>query len=300
METYVVVNQVSTRVSTLGKEVGQSFKDSEDLVVIIPGNPGIISFYDQFAKKIHEKLQCSVWCVGHAGHNQGKNQIKSIPKFDKYKDLYGLEGQVQHKVDFFEKYVPKNARVHLIGHSIGSYMIVEMLDRPNIAKTVNKSYLLFPTVEYMAQTPNGKILTNYVKYVVWLLVFLSRMFTFLPTIVQNALINIYIYITGIPKYHLDNIKQVVKPGVLKRVFFLAYEEMDQVLQRNDRSIRDNLNKIKMFYGEHDGWTPISYYEKIKKDFPGIDVELSHLNHAFVLNASSAVGDIVCDWITNKS
>lgn len=179
-------------------------------------------------------------------------------------------------------------------------MIVEMLDRPNIAKTVNKSYLLFPTVEYMAQTPNGKILTNYVKYVVWLLVFLSRMFTFLPTIVQNALINIYIYITGIPKYHLDNIKQVVKPGVLKRVFFLAYEEMDQVLQRNDRSIRDNLNKIKMFYGEHDGWTPISYYEKIKKDFPGIDVKLSHLNHAFVLNASSAVGDIVCDWITNKS
>ncbi|CAG9857015.1 unnamed protein product [Phyllotreta striolata] len=314
-ETYLEINRVPTRIATVGKQVGEQFEDSEDLVILIPGNPGTVSFYDKFQRRIHEKLGCSVWCLGHAGHNFRTRKTEAIPSMEDHKDLYGLDGQVKHKVstrtshnelsnshfqvEFFEKHVPHNARIHLIGHSIGSYMVLEMLEQPAIKKQVDKSYLLFPTLEFMAKTPNGKFLINFIKPIIWLVILLSALFVSLPVALQNASVLLYIYIVRIRRDNLDSIKRLIKPGVLRRVFFLAYEEMDLVLQRNDRSIRNNIDKIKLLYGRSDGWTPLSYYERIKKDHPGIDADLTTFNHAFVLNASLEVADLVCDWIGSK-
>lgn len=58
--------------------------------------------------------------------------------------------------DFIKKYVPENAKLHLVGHSIGSWMILNMLKDDVIAKKVTKSYLMFPTIEHMAKTSNGR------------------------------------------------------------------------------------------------------------------------------------------------
>lgn len=295
-ETFIELNSVPTKISTLGKAIGDTFEVGENLVIIIPGNPGINSFYDKFAKRIHEKLKCSVWCIGHAGHNLSQ-LLKTVPLHKDNTELYGLKGQVQNKVDFFAKYIPGNAKVHLIGHSIGSYMVLELLENPSISKQIHHSYLLFPTIEYMANTGNGKILTNYVKYIVWLAVLLSGLFVILPRFLQTALIYGYMNIVGIPNYNCESIRQLVKPCVLRRVFLLAYEEMDQVLNRNDLSIKNNVKKIKLLYGKFDGWTPMSYYHNIKNDFPDINAEVTTINHAFVLKNSCEVADIINEWIT---
>ncbi|XP_057654011.1 lipid droplet-associated hydrolase isoform X2 [Diorhabda carinulata] len=296
-ETYIELNSVPTKISTIGKTIGDAFEVGENLVIIIPGNPGINSFYDKFAKRIHEKLKCSVWCVGHAGHNLSQ-PLKTVPNYKDNTDLYGLKGQVQNKVNFFAKYIPENAKIHLIGHSIGSYMVLELLENPSLSKRINHSYLLFPTIENMANSKNGKILTNYVKYVVWLAVLLSGLFMIFPRFIQTALIHAYMRVVGIPNYNCENIRQLIKPSVLKRVFHLAYEEMDQVLERNNLSIKNNETKINLLYGKFDGWTPMSYYNNIKTDFPNINAEVTTINHAFVLKSSYEVADIVSEKITN--
>ncbi|CAG9817871.1 unnamed protein product [Phaedon cochleariae] len=300
-EAYLEVNKVRTKVTTFGRWVEESPKtseDIEDIVLIIPGNPGITSFYNIFAKTLHDKLGYPVWCIGHAGHNFPDQPIM-IPKLEVNKELYGLKGQIQHKVDFIEKYLSGNVRLHLIGHSIGSYMILELLEHPSLKDKVADVSLLFPTIEHMATTSNGKFMTGFVKHIVWLIVFLSWFFTVLPSALQFILVYIYMTIVGMPNPNLDSIMDLVKPGVLKRVFFLAYEEMDQVKERNNEVIKRNCAKINFHYGVNDGWAPKSFCDRLKNDIPNVHAQTSNINHAFVLKRSVEVGKIVADWIKGK-
>lgn len=190
--------------------------------------------------------------------------------------------------------------MHLIGHSIGSYIILELLDHPSIKNKVADAYLLFPTIEQMATTGPGKFLTIFVKVFVELIVFLSWIFTILPTFLQNILLYIYMFIAGIPMdQHLDNLKCLIKPGVLRRVFFMAFEELDQVKERNNDAIIKHVDKIKFYYGETDGWAPGSYCDKLKKDIPKVNAQVCTFNHAFVLTRSVEIGYVVSDWIKAK-
>ncbi|KAJ8923053.1 hypothetical protein NQ315_001602 [Exocentrus adspersus] len=295
-EAFLELNGVRTKVSTWGRWVEESSDGVKDIVLIITGDPGVNGFYNNFAKILYEDLGYPVWCLGHAGHDLPKEPV-TLPKFKEHKELYGLKGQIRHKADFFEKYIPKDARIHLVGHSIGSYMILELLEHPALKDKVVDVYLLFPTLEYMADTSNGKFLTRFIKPIVPVIVFLSWIFTILPSIVQFILLYAYMFVTGLNvEEHMKNILALVKPGVLRRVFFLAFEELDQVRDRNDDIIRKHLKKIKVFYGRTDGWAPASFCDRIKRDIPGVDAEVSEYDHSFVLKQSSEVGYRVSDWI----
>lgn len=65
------------------------------------GNPGVSGFYKKFAKTLYGNTEIPVWCVGHAGHNFPDNVVMEFPKFEKHKSLYGLRGQIDHKVKLF-------------------------------------------------------------------------------------------------------------------------------------------------------------------------------------------------------
>ncbi|KAF7286822.1 hypothetical protein GWI33_003879 [Rhynchophorus ferrugineus] len=148
-EAFVEINNVRTKVVTWGRWIEESAGSTNKIIILIPGNPGITHFYQKFAKTLYERSEIPVWCVGHAGHNFSDRSV-TFPKFDDNKHLYGLSGQVEHKLEFFNKYVPENAQVYLIGHSIGAYMCLEILENISIKNKVENAYLLFPTIEYMA------------------------------------------------------------------------------------------------------------------------------------------------------
>ncbi|XP_048519495.1 lipid droplet-associated hydrolase isoform X3 [Dendroctonus ponderosae] len=229
-EAFVEVNGVRTKIATWGRWIEESPATIKELIILIPGNPGVVGFYKQFANSLYEKTDIPVWCLSHAGHNLAENSITKLPNFTEHRNLYGLKGQVKHKVDFLEKYLPHDAKVYLIGHSIGSYMALEVLNYPGINSKIIKTYLLFPTIERMAVTKN------------------------------------------------------------------AFEEMDQVLERNDKILHDNIDKVKLYYGKTDGWAPEEFYGKIKQDLPNVDAELTNICHTFVFNHSVDVAATVCKWI----
>ena len=51
----------------------------------------------------------------------------SDPNAEEVKDIYGLHGQVEHKLAFLRTQVPKEMKLVIIGHSIGSYFSLEIL-----------------------------------------------------------------------------------------------------------------------------------------------------------------------------
>lgn len=53
-------------------------------------------------------------------------------------DVFGLNGQIEHKLSFLLEHVPRDTHLILIGHSIGCYIILEMMKRDPELKV--KSY----------------------------------------------------------------------------------------------------------------------------------------------------------------
>ena len=84
--------------------------------------------------------------------------------------MYGLYGQINHKMAFLEEFLPASCKITFIGHSIGCKIILELMKRLSLIHnqngkslqtinhtlSVHKSYLLFPTIERMKQTQAGR------------------------------------------------------------------------------------------------------------------------------------------------
>ena len=101
----IICNEVPTEVITLGRwiEEGLEPDGKKDVVVVIPGNPGIPSFYEEFIKSLKSKLppETPIWILGYAGFVQPSNNLITLPE-DRH--LYDLKGQLDHKVHQFSNF----------------------------------------------------------------------------------------------------------------------------------------------------------------------------------------------------
>ncbi|XP_018324799.1 lipid droplet-associated hydrolase [Agrilus planipennis] len=297
-QAFIDVNGALTKVMAWGRWIEEppETNEPEDIIICIPGNPGITKFYTVFLQRIHEELNCPVWILSHAGHEVVKNTNSDSDEYNNDK-LYGLDDQIEHKEEFVKKYVPENARVYFIGHSVGAYIITELLKIPTVSQKVLGNYFLFPTVEYIGDTPNGRFI-KYVFPFIPVLVVLAWVFQILPSSFQSPLVNFFMHFRGIPKMHQKTFVDFVHPHILKQVFHLARQEMDGIKERNNNVFSKFKSKIKLYYSTTDGWVPLTFRDNVKRDFPDIDAEICSrgFEHAFVLKHSRDMGEMVSSWI----
>ncbi|GJQ71987.1 hypothetical protein Trydic_g3091 [Trypoxylus dichotomus] len=136
---YVYLNDVPTRVVTWGKWIEESFEyeKNKELILFIPGNPGVTAFYEIFLATIYEKVRTPVWIVGHSGHEKPTNpEDYSIPDPKEHRNKFDLDTQIKNKMLFIEKYIPMDVKIHLVGHSVGTYTILHLLEHENIKQRV--------------------------------------------------------------------------------------------------------------------------------------------------------------------
>ncbi|XP_038585596.1 lipid droplet-associated hydrolase [Micropterus salmoides] len=271
------------------------------LFLIIPGNPGVVGFYRTFMHTLHSMFghRHPVWAVSHAGHCVPPDSMDMVDEAED--DVFGLNGQIEHKLAFLRKHVPRETSLVLVGHSIGCYIILEMMKRNPELKII-KAVMLFPTIERMAQTPQGKVMTPvlcHMRYVAYLPLFLLSL---LPEGLKAGLIKLVF--GGIPS--LDH--TVVQPtvGLLSgdcaaNAMYMGGQEMRKVLERDNITIKKHLEKLIFYYGATDHWCPVQYYHEIKEDFPCGDFRLCEngFRHAFVLDAGTEVAKMVAEWISGE-
>uniref|UniRef100_A0A3P8ZQK2 Lipid droplet-associated hydrolase n=1 Tax=Esox lucius TaxID=8010 RepID=A0A3P8ZQK2_ESOLU len=220
-------------------------------------------------------------------------------------DVFGLNGQVEHKLAFLRDYVTRDTRLVLVGHSIGCYIILEMMKRdPELP--VRKSVMLFPTIERMAVTPQGRVMTPLLcrlRYMAYLPIFLLSL---LPDLLKSFLVKLVFrrlrsldHSTVLPTVSLINTG--FSPFISANAMYMASQEMLEVLERDNTTINQNLDKLVFYYGETDHWCPVQYYQEIKKDFPNGDIRLCSrgIRHAFVLDAGKEVADMICNRVVIK-
>ncbi|KAF0044682.1 lipid droplet-associated hydrolase [Scophthalmus maximus] len=272
------------------------------LFLIIPGNPGIVGFYRSFMQTLHSKFgyRHPVWAVSHAGHCVPPDSMDMVEdaSFAAEGDVFGLNGQIEHKLAFLREHVPRETRLVLVGHSIGCYVILEMMKRDPDLKIL-KAVMLFPTIERMAQTPQGKVMTPvlcHMRYVAYLPLFLLSL---LPDTLKSSLVKLVF--GGIHSLDLSVLRPTV--GLLSgdcaaNAMYMGAQEMKKVLERDNLTITNNLEKLIFYHGSTDHWCPVQYYHDIKRDFPRGDIRLCEkgFRHAFVLDAGREVGRMVAEWI----
>lgn len=272
------------------------------LILVIPGNPGVVGFYGTFMQTLHRAFNCRfpVWAVSHAGHCAPPDHMDMVQdaSLAAELDVFGINGQIEHKLSFLRKHVSRETRLVLIGHSIGCYIILEMMKRDPELKVL-KAVMLFPTIERMAVTPQGRVVTPLIcqmRYLSYLPVFLLSL---LPESLKHSLVRLVL--GGIRSLDQTMVRPTV--GLLSgdcaaNAIYMGAQEMKKVLDRDNATIKKNLNKLIFYYGATDHWCPVDYFHDIKRDFPDGDFRLceSGFRHAFVLDAGAKVAQMVVDWI----
>ena len=138
---------------------------SHHLIFFITGNPGLIGYYNTFLHSLHNILSTSqesqatyhIHGQSLAGFVDSDAETKSTP--------YSLEEQIEITLSALKSQrIPSGPRtgqhydsVILIGHSVGSYILLELIKRLGRSSPVKISagILLFPTVTHIAKSPSG-------------------------------------------------------------------------------------------------------------------------------------------------
>ncbi|XP_078585174.1 lipid droplet-associated hydrolase-like [Branchiostoma floridae x Branchiostoma japonicum] len=276
-------------------------QDNKLLYLIIPGNPGVVGYYDKFMRELYRAHggRIPVWGVAHAGHVILPDHVRR-KNSDASKGPYGLHDQIRHKISFIKNHVPRDANLILIGHSIGCYMMLEILKRcPEV--NVLKGVQLFPTIEHLKETPNcSRIMwmMPLLSFFQRLAVFLAFLVSFLPDVIKRWLLKLVFVGYKLDQGALEASLNLFDPNVTNSCLFLGYQEFTQVREPDLRCIGQHLEKLIFYYGATDGWAPVSFYQRMKNIFPRGDIHLCErgFQHAFVLEGSAEMAGIVAGWI----
>lgn len=157
---------------------GQQHDSSENnlLLFFITGNPGLIEYYRSFLTLCYDGLRDSLDCSN--GNITLHVYGTSLAGFESNhtantKGPYDLNQQIEHieaslsQAIVSVKQRTQTTRVILIGHSVGAYILLEVLRRHQAAQRISTAasptsriiggICLFPTVVDLAKSSNGKM-----------------------------------------------------------------------------------------------------------------------------------------------
>uniref|UniRef100_A0A4W3JBH0 Lipid droplet-associated hydrolase n=1 Tax=Callorhinchus milii TaxID=7868 RepID=A0A4W3JBH0_CALMI len=277
----------------------KSEKSPRVLFLIIPGNPGIAGYYKTFMQILHQTMdqKYPVWVISHAGHCVPPESMEMMEDIE-LEDVFGLNGQIEHKLAFLRKYVPEDVKIVLIGHSIGCYIILEMMKRePQLQ--VLKAVLLFPTIERMAESPQGKLMTPVLCKLRFMMYVPIYFLSFLPESVKTSLVRWALQgLQSLDEGSVSASLNLFSVDCVANAMYLGSQEMVQVVCRDDSTIQQHLDQLIFYYGRGDHWCPVVYYEDMKRSFPEGTIYLCQkgIRHAFVLDASEEMAQMITDWL----
>lgn len=212
---------------------------------------------------------------------------------------YGLEAQIAHKLQFIEENIPSDVQLILIGHSIGCYMILNMLDSLPKERVV-RCFMLMPTIERMAASPNGLTVTPVLQYFRWLIVLCALFLLLIPESIRSKLVSWYYQGSDHPECVDRSIVNTLTPWTANYSTYLGKQEMNKVTGLQKHLVKKHSDKLSLYYGTKDDWAPVQYYHDFKSEFPDVDARLCNMNlkHAFVMERKEGqdMAKILWQWL----
>uniref|UniRef100_A0A8D8WKI4 Lipid droplet-associated hydrolase n=1 Tax=Cacopsylla melanoneura TaxID=428564 RepID=A0A8D8WKI4_9HEMI len=304
---WIEVNRVPTRIRTWGKHLGQDLSEVDCLFLCVAGNPGVTGYYVPFLDTLHSRTEgVPVWMLSHAGHEfppSDQDPSLSMPKLSNKTNhcLFNLQGQIQHKIDFIRSHIPSHITIYLIGHSVGSKIIMDLVKQaPDISSRTGGCYLLFPTLERIRNTPAADFVVPLLTYLGPVLLFLASIFRLFPRPMQRFLVSTTLMIQHFKSadpHCVDATVDLINPNVLRHVIFLALDEMEMIKELDVETLNAHASKVRIYFGSKDDWCPPSHCWNLKDKCPNVRAQVckEDIKHAFVLHSSQSMAEKLAAW-----
>ncbi|XP_063723936.1 lipid droplet-associated hydrolase-like isoform X3 [Symsagittifera roscoffensis] len=240
-------------------------------------------------------------------------------------DVFNLQQQVQHKVDFINQFFTENTEVILIGHSIGGYVCLKLLQHYGRCRRTNSDiaenseteaerqnqrlvcydrnlvhgYLMMPTFERMKVSPRGQQMLPVIQHLRYLVLFLHFLFT--------SLVPKFWFLTLIGWFKTASQVEFVRQGVdtiyrtrcLCNFLYMASDELETVKALDKQLIQDSISKTTFYYTPGDGWAPAHYGEELRDRMgsEGVKVIIGQegFAHQFLDQDSESAAEMILKW-----
>lgn len=273
-------------------------------VVFIPGNPGVVGFYWQFLKALAASTETK-FCL-HAMSYPGHDVSGLLVAREGARDRLNLEEQIEHKIAFIKDHVPEGSKLILIGHSLGCYMIMQILKR-NVLTNVQllKIGLLCPVIARMAESPTGQRFGPFCKSHPLLGRALIRTASWLPKSfltwfldgkLETILGTPDVYRKDIVTTAIDFVKQ---PPCVLNAIHIGIDAIDVVEEMDVDTLIEHKERLTIWYTPLDHWVPDGMYQELAKAQPDLSIRPIGTHHAFMLHAAEEVAQVVGPWLNNS-
>lgn len=282
------------------EESGLKNKTFDHIIIIIPGNPGVVEIYDHFVDTLNQELKLikdwsnqthCVVAVGLAGHTFNP----SIRRDKNYKH-YSLKEQFSHKASFVRNVhkLHPNAKIYLAGHSVGALMCVKSLMSSNVP--IAKMFMLYPTIMNMHETSNAKFYGQFFR--VGLKHVIAGVAHAVGQLMPTSLNELFLQFDR-SSHKSDLLRpfltKYLNYDLISNVIFLAMCEFAQILdlsQAEQDELKRRHRDIFFLFGRDDQWVPLSHVDVIDKMLSEYDDQNRRLHlhvdhehgtrHAFVI------------------
>ncbi|KAK9289938.1 hypothetical protein L1049_008100 [Liquidambar formosana] len=251
-------------------------------VLLIPGNPGVVTFYKDFLESLYDLFggSASVTAIGHISHTK-KNW--------EHGRLFSLQEQIEHKIDFI-KYELQSIKIPiiLVGHSIGSYISIETFRRST--EKVIYCIALYPFLALNPESSEQSYIRKITASPILCAIF-GSVVAFLGLLPRWA--SRFIVIKSLGKSWSDTAVEaacthLLKYHTVRNIFFLAMTEFKKLTETPDWAfMREKQGQIAFLFGMDDHWGPLSMYEEISRQVPDVALSIEREGHLHSFCCSEA-------------
>ena len=277
--------------------------DNSLIIVHIPGNPGIISFYENFFSILYESFHGEINIIGASNRGLIKNTwIESLRQGFFFGKNFSLKDQVDHHLDFLRYLIKKypKSKFILTAHSLGSYVLLEVLKHLPKEK-IRKGIMICPAIEDLSKSVNGikrlYRLTREYKAFVYLSSFILSLLIFVPYQLKKGILS---YVST-EEHIVEGVMRLHNFNVALSYINLGAESMIYVTNLNETAIKKNEKKLWFLYTMYDDWIPLYLYNKNRKKFKNAHFYLDHgrIQHAYIFKGLNETVQFINNCANNK-
>ena len=184
-------------------------------------------------------------------------------------------------------------------------MVLKLLEKHFIFNRLVHAILLFPTIEQLKDSPNGRFWFPVSKYCRLPFALLAFTFSYMPDWFKNLLVAWRAKGRPVNERLIKPCHSCVSFSLMNRALYLAASEMDHLNEIDEglvAVIQENIKKLTFYYGSSDKWAPISYYQGMVDRFPMADIRLCTAGypHDFVLDSSEEVAELCYEILLSQN
>ncbi|XP_022963429.1 lipid droplet-associated hydrolase isoform X1 [Cucurbita moschata] len=270
-------------VSGYTNELPEIHADDPSLhVLFIPGNPGIVSFYKDFVESLYQLLggRVSITAIGH---------LSQTTKDWEGGRLFSLQEQIDHKIEFVRQELQnKDIPLLLVGHSIGSYISIELYRKfqDQVVYCIGLHPFMMVNRQSRQQFLIGKLAGS--RLLSTLVSSFVALLGVLPSRVSSFVVSKTIGKSWSRTASEAACTYLLKYHVMRNILFMALSEFEKLSETPDWAfMKKSSRKLSFLFCMDDHWAPMHVFEEIWKQIPEMDVSVEREGHTHAFCCSEA-------------